>query len=345
MALELHQRGKSVVIISKEGKSWSSSVAAGVYNPFNFRRMTPTWKAKEACRLAEAFYTSGEKITGGKFHSRKNILRVFSSAEENELFQKYCAQADSYFADKNPVSEEFTDRVNAPFGIGTITGGGVVDTASLMFSVKEYFSSRNEYRDEWFEPAKLEINNDNVVYDRRITANNIIFCEGHLASTNDLFPDMPLAPTKGEIIHVSVPGLDLHDVLNGSVYVAPLGNDLYVCGATFNPGKSDENTTSEGREELLNKLSAMIKLPFRAESQFAGVRPAGRDRKPVIGLHPEHKHIGIMNGTGGKGVLMSPLLAQLLADHMESGAALPAEVDILRFFRKKSNGRNRSPRE
>ena len=55
---------------------------------------------------------------------------------------------------------------------------------------------------------------------------------------NGLFSDVHLAPTKGEVVHVSIPDLNLTEILHGPVYLSPLGNDLYVCGATFDPGKS-----------------------------------------------------------------------------------------------------------
>jgi len=334
MAMELVRRGKSVVVINKEGKSWSSNVAAGVYNPFNFRRMIPTWEAAKACAIASRFYEHAEELTKAKFHEHRRIVRIFPSAEERDLFKLYCTNDGKVFAGEY-IDDPYPGKVKVPFGAGTINGGGVLNTASYMFAVKEYFSAQNVYRDEWFDIEKLKITADGILYDDRISAGKIVFCEGHLASGNSLFPEIPLAPTKGEIIHVHIPDFNLNDVLNGPVYLAPLGNDLYDCGATFNPGKADENTTQDGRDELLRKLSSVIDIPYRAESQFAGVRPAGRDRKPLVGVHPDYRHVGILNGTGSKGVLLTPFLAQLLVDHMESGAPIPLECDIARFKNRK----------
>ena len=334
MAIELLRRGKSVVVINKEGKSLSSNVAAGVYNPFNFRRMIPTWEAVKACRAANELYSAAEAITGATFHEKKQIVRIFPSAQERDAFIAYCAKDDGFFAGKF-IGDPLPGKVNAPHGAGTINGGGVVNTAAYMYAVQQYFAAQNAYRDEWFDSEKLIIESDKVVYDDRITTDKIVFCEGHLALENPLFPELPLAPTKGEIIHVSIPDLNLEQVLNGPVYLAPLGNDLYDCGATFNPGKADENVTPEGREELLRKLSGLLSIPFRPESQFAGVRPAGRDRKPLVGVHPVYRHVGMLNGSGSKGILLTPLLAQSLVDHMETGAEIPLECDIIRFKKTK----------
>ena len=89
-------------------------------------------------------------------------------------------------------------------------------------------------------------------------------------------------------------------------------------------------------KNCLEKQGSMIALPFRAESQFAGVRPAGKDRKAMVGLHDLHKNVAIFNGAGGRGVLLSPFFAQLLADHMESGASIPLEIDFARFAMRNS---------
>lgn len=330
MALELHKRGKKVMIISKENLSASSAVAAGIYNPFNFRRSIPTWHARIACPLASEFYSHAENITHAQFHVLKKIIRIFGDAEEQVRWKNYLAGDDVAYASGEMIDADIADKLIAPFGMGILTGGGVLNTASFMYAVKEYFSARNEYRDEAFA-GNIEFSNDEITYEDKLSARKIIFCEGHLAAENPFFPNLPIAPSKGEMMHVSIPGLNLDDVINGPVYLAPLGNDLYTCGATYAPGKSDERITEDARAELITKLESMIRLPFRSESQFAGVRPAGRDRKPLVGTSRSNPNIAIFNGMSSKGVLLAPYLAKLLADHLENGAELPYEISLSRF--------------
>jgi len=316
-----------------ETKSSSSRIAAGVYNPFNFRRVTPTWKALETTGTARNFYTGAEQLTGRSFHRSLDILRVFASAEEFVTWS-LPVQGEADFVTR--ISDEpQSGKAGTPFGYSVVTGGGIVNTQKFVEQTKLFFLGRNEFNNELFDAAKLEVTSEGVIYDRRITAAKIIFCQGHLGSENSFFDPQMWAPTKGELIHVSIPGLGIQEVINGPVYLAPLGDDLYVCGATFRPGKSDEEITEEGKTELLTKLRTMISLPLEVTGQFAGVRPAGRDRKPLVGLHTEHKQIAIFNGAGSKGVLLYPFLAKMLADHMESGVPLLTEVDIARFSKRK----------
>lgn len=330
LALTLHNAGKRVMIINKDGLSSSSAVAAGIYNPFNFRRSTPTRFAREACPFAGNFYKSAEVLLGTNFHSHKNIVRVFGSAEEKANWANYISDHDAVFATGNKAASETEEKLNAPFGTGILTGGGVVNTGVFIYAVKNYFTERNHYRNEKFTD-NLEFTEEELLYNGEISAGRIIFCDGHLASENKYYPRLSIAPTKGETLHVSIPGFGVNDIINGPVYLSPLGNDLYDCGATFSPGKSDEEISEAGRDELIRKLRGMITITFRAESQFAGVRPAGRDRKPVIGVSREQQKVAFFNGFGSKAVLLAPFLAQMLVDHLENGAELAPEISVARF--------------
>lgn len=330
LALTLHNAGKRVMIINKDGLSSSSAVAAGIYNPFNFRRSKPIRFAREASTSAFNFYTNAEQLLGVKFHSNKNIVRVFGSAEEKANWNSYVSQEGSMFATSNQVGSDVAEKLIAPFGTGTLTGGGAINTGAFLYAIRNYFADRNLYRDEIFSD-NLEFSEEELLYNGEISARTVIFCDGHLAGKNKYYPRLSIAPTKGETLHVSIPDLKVNDIINGSVYLSPLGNDLYDCGATFNPGKTDEEISVEGRDELIDKLRRMIRITFRAESQFAGVRPAGRDRKPMIGVSREQQKLAFFNGFGGKAVLLAPFLAQMLVDHLEKGAEMAPEFNASRF--------------
>ncbi len=330
MALTLEQRGKSVAIINDAGLSSSSRIAAGVFNPFNCRRTTPMWKAKESVAALGAFYDFAEELLSDKFRKYEIMMRVFGSAEEADAWKRYLEKPDHAFA--HPFLEEkIFHSVKTPFGFGSIFEGGIVDTEKFIELTKKYFSKRDYYLNERFDHAKLFIGETALSYDNRVEANQVIFCEGHLAINNPHFDSRTVAPTKGELLHVHIPGFGMK-LVHASVYVAALDdNDNYVCGATFNPGKDDEEITGSGKEELIAKLKTITDLPFEVIGHFAGVRPAGRDRKPVIGRSRNHRNLSIFNGFGSKAVLMSPFLAQVLADHLETGSKILPEVNVARF--------------
>lgn len=330
MALTLEQRGKSVGIINEAGLSSSSRIAAGVFNPVNFRRTTPTWKVEDSIGALLSFYDSAEKLLGEQFHTSETIFRLFTSEEEAAKWKTQLAKPGSKFI--LPVDEgEKLGAIKRPFGFGGVSGGGIVRTEKFIEEVRKHFSNRGYYLNELFDHTKLFPNENSIVYDERVEASHLIFCEGHLAEANPFFDPKLIAPTKGELIHVHIPHFGIR-LAHGQVYVAALDDqDNYVCGATFNPGKHDEEITASGKDELIAKLKAITDLPFEVIGHYAGVRPAGRDRKAVIGRSRNHRNLSIFNGFGSKAVLMSPFLAQMLANHLENGAEILPEVNVSRF--------------
>lgn len=331
MALTLEGRGKSVAVMGRPELSASSRIAAGVYNPFNFRRTSLVWKGEEAAIIARDFYESFAKTSGRQFHSHKRIVRLLASEEERAEWETYSSSPDAKFVVQGVKTPEKHNHLLAPYGAGIVTLAGMLDTYTFLLAVRDHFSKRGYYIEEKCVHGRFSHNENSVVYDSRIEAAHVIFCEGHLATGNPFFDSRVIAPTKGELIHVTIPGFNMPAIVNGQAYLAPLGKDAYVCGATFNPGKSDEEITAAGKEELMAKLKGMTDLPFEVVGHYAGVRPAGRDRKPVIGRSRHNGNFSIFNGFGSKAVLLAPLLAQTLAYHLINGAEIRPEVNIARF--------------
>jgi len=55
------------------------------------------------------------------------------------------------------------------------------------------------------------------------------------------------------------------------------------------------------------------------------------DRRPLLGNHPLHSNLNILNGLGTRGVLMAPLLSHWLLEFIEKREQIPNEVAINRF--------------
>ena len=111
----------------------------------------------------------------------------------------------------------------------------------------------------------------------------------------------------------------------------PNGNDNYKVAATYNWTDKDSLPTEEGKKELLDKLDAIINCEYTVLEHFAGVRPTVLDRRPLVGEHPIHKSMYILNGLGTRGVMLGPYLAQLLFNSIENKTELDPQVDIVRF--------------
>lgn len=334
MALTLIRRGKNVMVIDKPRLSSSSRIAAGVYNPFNFRQMMNNWRAVEMIDAAKGLYGFAEKINGQKIFTERKILKVFTSADERTLWEKACIEKTGLLADEKILENPLGETVIAPYGIGVVNNGGSIDSAALIQTVADKLKAQDCFLEEMFEHEKLEINKDGIIYDKRISAKQLIFCEGHLITKNSMFSFVPIKPAKGQLLHVHIPGLALTEVLNRGAYLLPLGDEKFVLGSTFDNDEVDEIPTEAAVTDLLSRLSKFVKAPVKVIAHYAGIRPAVQDRRPVVGKHPQHNRVSMMNGMGSKAVLLCPWLAEKLLEHIENEVELPEEVNLKRFKEK-----------
>ena len=53
-----------------------------------------------------------------------------------------------------------------------------------------------------------------------------------------------------------------------------------------------------------------------------------RDRRPLVGVHPEHQNLYILNGLGTRGVMIAPTEAENLYNYIEDNQSLDLESDI-----------------
>ena len=333
MALTLMRRGKSVIVIDKPQLLSSSKIAAGVYNPFNFRQMMNNWRAVEMINAAKDLYKYVEGFSANKIFTERKILKIFTSQEERTLWERACIEKTGLLADEKILENPLEESIIAPYGIGVVNNGGSIDTGMLIYVVAEILKEQNGFLEEEFDSEKLQISESGIVYDEKISAKQLIFCEGHLVTKNPLFAFVPIKSAKGQLLHVHIPGLTLTDVLNRGAYLLPLGNELFVLGSTFDNDDVDEIPTESAVTDLLSRLEKFVKIPVKVVSQYAGIRPAVQDRRPIIGKHPHHPRISLMNGMGSKAVLLCPWLAVKLVEHIENEGEIPAEVNIGRFKR------------
>ena len=147
---------------------------------------------------------------------------------------------------------------------------------------------------------------------------------------------MKFKHSKGELLEVRIPDIDVNEILSHDVFLIPLGDDRYKVGATYGWDELSWETTPEAREELLAKLRTFVSAPIEVMDQKAGIRPTMHDRKPVVGLLPYYPQIGILNGLGSKGALPGTYFARQLAEYLaESSAIIHPEVNVDRFFLKR----------
>jgi len=121
------------------------------------------------------------------------------------------------------------------------------------------------------------------------------------------------------------------------MFFVPIGNHRFRCGATYEWKFENDLPTKTGLNKLTEMITSVLKEEFKITSHTAGVRPTVKDRRPIIGFHSNFPNVGIFNGLGTKGVLLSPYFANHFIESMEDGKTLNPEVNVLRFGRVNNN--------
>jgi glycine oxidase len=329
---ELEAAGKTFVVF-EDNSQQSSTVAGGLYNPVILKRFTQVWNADEQLAIALPFYEALEKKLGTQFDEKLAVMRRFADVEEQNMwFEASDKPKLSKYIDTNLVANT-NKSINAPFSLGKVKETGRVFTGKLIKAYREYLHKKKALHNERFHYENLVIQETSVCY-QNITAKSIIFCEGFGIKQNPYFNYLPLNGSKGELLTIKAPDLKVKNVIKSSIFIIPMGNDTYRIGATYNWKDKTQAITEDAKTELVEKLSKLITCNYEIIDQIAGIRPTVADRRPLVGTHPNHSQLVILNGLGTRGVMIGPTVAKQLYDHLVHQAALPTEIDIKRFEKR-----------
>jgi glycine/D-amino acid oxidase-like deaminating enzyme len=326
------QNGKSIFVMDNNSQN-SSQIAGGLYNPVILKRFSEVWKAKEQLELMEQFYAVLEEKLKCTVDFKRPILRKFFSVEEqNNWFAASDKLALAPFLSTQLISKKYPG-IDSPYGYGEVLQTGYVDTALLIEKYRTYLIEHSLFQEESFVYDALQLETSGIRY-KDIQAKHIIFAEGFGMHANPFFKDLPLDGTKGELFIIKAPKLDLDVIVNTSVFILPLGNDLFKVGATYNWKDKTNLPSEEGKTELVERIQEIITCDFEIIAHFAGVRPTVKDRRPLVGTLQNHQAIHILNGLGTRGVMLGPAMAKELFDSIEYQVPLDAAIDIRRFKTK-----------
>ena len=328
-AEELTAQNKSFIVYEDNSQN-SSLVAGGMYNPVILKRFTPVWNAEEQLRTALTYYKQLEKKLNNSYDHKIDIYRIFKSVEEQNNWFLACDKIllQDYMSSKLIRNEN--EYVEAPFGYGRLVHTGRIDVNSLIGDYRAFLLEIKILKKEKFLYDKIIFEKDGLVY-KNVKAKRIVFCEGYGIKQNPYFSSLPMKEAKGELITIHAPDLNVEHLIKAAVFVLPLGDDLYKVGATFNWKDKSDLPTEEGKEELVKKLNTFIKCKYEIVDQLAGIRPTIIDRRPILGLHPEYEQLAVLNGLGTRGVMIAPLMAKKLFQHLEHDVPLDHEISINRF--------------
>ena len=321
LALSLLERGKKILVADLMDAHSASRVAAGMFNPITSKVRATTWNAEVLFPFLHTFYQNAERVTDSRFYYPLPMYRPFPSGED----QKGWNEVTTIYLKELHLDSHYPEYVRDPYGGLELNHTGYVDTKTFVEAVKDYVKSLGC----WIELSDSFLVNEELLGRFQQLAERVIFCEGVRVSENPFFKWLPVNRLKGEVLDVQV-DLPLDVIFNRSVYLVP-GANGFRAGSTYDRSGVEGNSP-EGIVDIENRLRVLLSKAFRTVSSDWGFRPVVRDRRPILGEHPERKGVFIFNGLGTKGVSLAPWSAKCLSGWMEGIESLPDELNISRFY-------------
>ncbi len=330
LAWHLQEAGQRILIIDTNEAVTSSKIAAGLITPITGMRMVLSWRYDEFLPVARNFYRSIERRTSQLFFNERTAIRLFKSDDEQENWAKRGQRPEYQSRLVVPVSAPLLD----PDLAETERGGFAMHAAQL--DVAAYLEASRAVL-AW-EPMKLDWLKDVSINANGVSVGNhqtrlLVSCEGHAATTNPYFSQMPFIAAKGDILtvrfHASVPSLCLHR----GIWIAPTADpEIFRIGSTYDWENLDQAPNAAARDDIERRLKEFFRIPYTVLDHKAAVRPIIKESKAYIGLHPEHGRLGFFNGLGSKGSLHAPWYAQQFSDFIVHQTPLPDEINVDRLF-------------
>ena len=329
-AEQLRKQKKSFVVITDDSQQ-SSQVAGGLYNPVILKRFTLAWNATAQLKICAPFYEALEAYLGVNIHQKLTVQRRFTNVEEQNLWS--LAQdkpgLDTYL---NPnLKNSANTHLNIPCKLGEVRHTGRIDTKLALTMYTKKLQDSKQLIPDTFDHSELIIS-DRLHY-KNLLAKHIVFCEGFGLVNNPFFNTLPLVGNKGEYLIIKCRELKLEEALKTAIFILPLGEDLYKIGATYDTKNIAAVSTSEAKEKLVANLEQVLVAPYTIVDQVVGIRPTVKDRKPLIGTHPNHKNVHVLNGLGSRGVMIAPAVSKELLASIEYQTPLDPAIDIRRYLK------------
>ena len=322
-AHQLIKNNKSFYLFS-EGKKSASMVSAGIINPAVLKRFTTFWLAQEQIDSLKKTLSEIEGYTHKNYLIEKPILRVFHDEKEKELWLKKSSEISF-------LSNDFIkiNSIKNPFGCGKVNHSARLNVRDFFTDLMNYLEQNSHLIKEKFDYNL--VNTENSTY-KDIQFKNIIFAEGMAVKENPYFSEIPVEANKGHHLEVKLSERIEDDfTIKKKHFIFPLNENTYYYGGTYDREQTHHKIDNSAVEKLINALAEFYPNDFEVTQVKFGFRPTVKDRRPIVGNHPEFKNLYVFNGLGARGILNGNYFAINLYNHLENGEEIHPEVDLKRF--------------
>ena len=322
-AHQLIKNNKSFYLFS-EGKKSASMVSAGIINPAVLKRFTTFWLAQEQIDSLKKTLSEIEGYTHKNYLIEKPILRVFHDEKEKELWLKKSNEISF-------LSNDFIkiNSIKNPFGCGKVNHSARLNVRDFFTDLMNYLEQNSHLIKEKFDYNLIKTENSTY---KDIQFKNIIFAEGMAVKENPYFSEIPVEANKGHHLEVKISDKIEDDfTIKKKHFIFPLNENTYYYGGTYDREQTHHKIDDSAIEKLTNALAEFYPNDFEVTQVKFGFRPTVKDRRPIVGNHPEFKNLYVFNGLGARGILNGNYFAINLYNHLDNGEEIHPEVDLKRF--------------
>lgn len=316
LAVELERSGKhDFIIIDQDYHASSSMAAAGTINPVTGRQYVKSWIYEDLKNVFEDTYNQLNLSEKNTFFKKLPIARSLHSIKEENMWLSRMEDAQYRdYLDFFKSIDKLSTWINSPESYGVIKEAYQLQLRVLLPHLKKKWLDHGKFLNDTFEHGLLKISGKTVQY-KDVFAQKIVFCEGHQVFNNPYFNHLPFDPVKGEAIIIHLPnGFDVS--VRDKIFITPLGNDLYWCGANYAWKYTDHRPSKEGFDFVKSNLDQILLQPYEITDHWAGIRPATKSRRPIIEQHQQIKNLYLFNGLGTKGSSLAPYFAKKMVSTM-----------------------------
>lgn len=330
VAWQLWQRGVPFVIVDPNLEQTCSKVAAGLITPITGMRLNPSWRATELLPEAKSYYQLLESRLNARFYHPLPHTRLFHEQREIDLWQKKREKSEiSQFVEREHDLVDETVFHTEKGGFRQCHSGWL-DTATYLEASRIFFTNHGCWRegDVLEKDIQIQADKEGVAWQGE-RFSHLILCRGWQQEDSHWFNWLPFHSAKGIISQLQA-DLSCSEIVNRKAWLLPHENGLFRAGSTY---EFDFNRPVEASlEDLHAKLTCLLKVPFQLTQVKAGIRPIVKRLPAVIGRHPAHPQLAILNGLGSKGAMKSPALSRQLVSHLLDGVAIEASLDVRANF-------------
>ncbi len=338
---ELSKKGNEFLIIDNGLIHASSTVAAGLYNPVVFRKPTLGFNADKVLPFALSTYKHLEQKLKANFLHERAYLKFFENYKTINNWEAKAADKKFRSYIKLPLKTELIKGVTNELPYAETKYTGNLNIPVFLEESKLFFEQNQSYINDqmvaisYGNEIELQLRNG-----QKIRCGRLILARGHQEGNHSVFEFATVGATKGDILTIKCPELKCDYTLSKGFFILPIGNDLYKVGATYDWEDKSYEPSISAREELKKRFESLVELPYEVIDHETGLRPGAKDRRPLLGAHPKHKNLFIFNGLGSKGVLLGPLYANQLVEHIFDNKPIDDEVNVERMKKYYGNIEN-----